>query len=95
MKHKIGVKRHPWTRLTNDMVNWMVERCPSLKDEEIELHNPLFVECIEALQPSEFRIVEINEDEYLTLETANDVIVMLPSDIKVLEESFIKINEQE
>jgi len=95
MKHKIVLKEAPWAKMTREMVDWVLERNPELKDKSLELHDPLLVECVETLNPPNFRIVEIEGDEYLTLETTNDVIALTPSDIEILKKNFIKIDEQE
>ena len=89
--NKIAVKLHPWTELSNEMVDWLIEKDPSLKDKDIELHDPLLVECVETLKPKDFRIFEIDGDEYLTIETLNDVIVIVPNDFEMLKKSFVKI----
>ena len=94
MINKIAVKRHPWTTLTKEMIDWLIEKDNTLEDKEIDIHNPLLVECVEALNPSDFRIVEIEGNEYLTLETTNDVVVIVPSDIEIFKKKFVKIPEE-
>lgn len=91
---KIAVKKHPWTNLTKEMVNWLIKHDKSLEDKEIDIHNPLFVQCVEELKPDEFRIFEFDGDEYLTLESSNDVLVLVPKDIEILKNSFVKIPEE-
>lgn len=92
--YKIAVKKHPWTTISKEMVNWLLEKDKTLEDKEIEIHNPLFVECVETLQPEDFRIFKLKGNEYLTLESANDVLVLVPNDIEILKKSFVKIPEE-
>lgn len=92
--NKLAVKRHPWTTLTKEMVDWLIQRDSSLEDKEIDIHSPLLVKCVEELSPSDFRIVEIEGDEYLTIESTNDVIVIVPSDLEVFKKKFVKIPEE-
>lgn len=92
--YKIAVKKHPWTTLSKEMADWLLEKDSSLADKEIEIHNPLFVECVETLKPEEFRIFKLDGNEYLTIESVNDVIVLVPKDLDVLKESFVKIPEE-
>lgn len=93
MKNKIVVKLHPWTSLTKEMFDWILDKDSSLKNKEIDLHNPILVECVETLNPSDFRVVEIEGDEYLTIETVNDVVVLVPKDLERIKKSFVKISE--
>lgn len=96
--NKIAIKRHPWTTLSKEMVSWLTERDESLKDNTIELYNPLLIECVETLKPDNWRIAEIEGDEFLTIETDNDVVLIQPKDIEFLKNNFIKIpavNERE
>lgn len=95
MKHKVVLKRNPWSSLTNEMLNWLLERNPSLKDTDMELHNPLLVQCVEELKPDNFRIIEIEGNEYVTLDTDNDVVLLTPADIEIIKQNFVKIDEQE
>ena len=92
--NKIAVKKHPWTTLTKEMIEWLIEHDKTLEDKEIDIHNPLLVQCVEELKPDGFRVFEIEGDEYLTLESSNDVIVIVPKDIEVLKQSFVKIPEE-
>ena len=94
MKNKIAVKKHPWSSLSKEMIQWLIERDESLKDQELDIHNPLLVQCVEELKPTDFRIVEIDGDEYLTLETLTDVIVIVPEDLEVFKKCFVKIPEE-
>ena len=92
--NKIAVKRHPWTNLSKEMIDWLIEHDKSLEDKELDIHNPLLVQCVEELHPADFRIVEIEGDEYLTLESANDVIVIVPKDLEIFNKSFVKIPKE-
>jgi len=92
--NKIAVKRHPWTNLSKEMIDWLIEHDKSLENKELDIHNPLLVQCVEELNPTDFRIVEIEGDEYLTLESANDVIVIEPKDLEVFKKSFVKIPKE-
>lgn len=88
---KIVIKRHPWIQPTPEMIDWMLKKDKSLKNKEIEIHHPVLVECVETLKPDDFRIFEFDGNEYAVIESANDVIPILPSDIELLKNSFIKI----
>lgn len=92
--NKVVIKRNPWTVPTKEMVDWLIEKNPELKDGDIEAHNPLFVECVEELKPSDFRVVQIEGDEYTLIECENDVIILVPEDIEIIRNSFVKIPEE-
>lgn len=94
MTNKLAVKRHPWTNLTKEMIDWIINKDKSLENKDIEIHDPILVQCVEELKPDDFRIFEIEGDEYLTLETSNDVIVIVPKDLETLKNCFVKIPEE-
>lgn len=91
--HKVVSPRNKRTQLTEEMYAWLTER--GYKDGEcIVWHSPVLVECVETLKPDEFRINEIEGNEYALLNTLNDTILIVPSDLEYIKKSFITIEDE-
>lgn len=93
-EHEIVYKALANSRLTKEMVDWLIEHGKKL-DDNIKYHDPLFVECVKTLKPSEFGVTKITGNKYKVIDLTNDSIIMTPNDIKILNKSWTVIGEDE
>ena len=92
-QYKVVGKSLSKAQLTQEMVDWLVAKGKTLNDR-ITYHDPLLVQCVEELQPDGFFVAHIKDNRYKTLDFPNDSVIFTPSDIEVLQKSWVDIPEE-
>ena len=94
VEHEIVCKILSKTQLTQEMVDWLLAHGKKM-DDSIQYHDPLFVQCVKEVRPSGFGITKIRGNKYRMIDFPNDSVLMTPDDIKLLNKSWIVIEDPE
>lgn len=92
--HEVVCKQFADTKLTKEMVDWLIAHGKTLEDN-IMYHDPLLVQCVKELDPEGFTIVTIEGNKYRVIDLVNDSFIVTPKDIDFLKKSLITIEDPE
>jgi len=93
VEHEIVFKALKRSVMTKEMVDWLLAHGKNL-NENISYHDPLLVQCVKELKPSEFGVMTIKGNKYKIIDLTNDSIVMTPEDVKTLNKHWTIIEDE-
>lgn len=93
VEHEIVAKQLSKVGMSKEMVDWLVAHGKKM-DERIAYHDPLFVQCVKELNPAGFGIMTIKSNKYKVIDLLNDSLVLVPDDLKVLNNNWTIIEDE-
>lgn len=92
--HEVAFRSIAKAPLTKEMVEWLVAHGKAM-NENIKFHDPLLVECVKEVKPQGWHVATIKGNKYKLIDIVNDAFLMTPEDVKVLNKSWIVIEDEE